>query len=99
MGDGGSYFLGYMLAGLSILGSMKGQTTVALMIPVVAMGVPLIDAIIAPIRRFVFPYGFSADCLLYCGQVNIPICVDKVDQWQNHFLKKLKKFWQKQKDN
>ena len=42
-----------MLAGLSILGSMKGQTTVALLIPVVAMGMPLIDAIIAPIRRFV----------------------------------------------
>jgi len=38
---------------LSILGSMKGQTTVALLIPIVAMGVPLIDAIIAPIRRFV----------------------------------------------
>ncbi len=53
MGDGGSYFLGYMLAGLSIMGSMKGQTTVALLIPIIAMGVPLIDAIIAPIRRFV----------------------------------------------
>jgi UDP-GlcNAc:undecaprenyl-phosphate GlcNAc-1-phosphate transferase len=53
MGDGGSYFLGYMLAGLSIMGSMKGQTTVALLIPIVAMGEPLIDAIIAPIRRFV----------------------------------------------
>jgi len=53
MGDGGSYFLGYMLAGLSIMGSLKGQTTVALLIPIIAMGVPLIDAIIAPIRRFV----------------------------------------------
>ena len=35
MGDGGSYFLGYMLAGLSIMGSMKGQTTVALLIPII----------------------------------------------------------------
>jgi len=25
----------------------------------------------------IFPYGFSADCLLYCGQANIPIGVDK----------------------
>ena len=53
MGDGGSYFLGYMMAGLSIMGSIKGQTTVALLIPIVAMGVPLFDAIVAPIRRFV----------------------------------------------
>ncbi len=52
MGDGGSYFLGYMLAGLSIMGSMKGQTTVALLIPIIAMGVPLFDTIVAPIRRF-----------------------------------------------
>jgi UDP-GlcNAc:undecaprenyl-phosphate GlcNAc-1-phosphate transferase len=53
MGDCGSYFLGYMLAGLSIMGSVKGQTTVALLIPIVAMGVPLFDTIVAPIRRFV----------------------------------------------
>jgi hypothetical protein len=36
------------------------------------MGVPLIDAIIAPIRRFVFPYRFSADCLLYCDPIAKP---------------------------
>jgi len=53
MGDGGSYFLGFMLAGLSIMGAVKGQTTVALLIPIIAMGVPVIDTIIAPIRRFV----------------------------------------------
>lgn len=53
MGDGGSYFLGYMLAGMSIMGSMKGQTTVALLIPILVMGVPLFDTIVAPIRRFV----------------------------------------------
>ena len=53
MGDGGSYFLGFMLAGLSLMGSVKGQTTVALLIPIIAMGVPLMDTMIAPIRRFV----------------------------------------------
>jgi len=46
-----------------------------------------------------FPDGFSEDCLLYYGQVNIPVCVDKADQWQNHSLKRLKKFWQKRKVN
>lgn len=52
MGDSGSYFIGYMLAALSILGSMKSQATVALLIPVVALGLPLMDTILAPIRRF-----------------------------------------------
>lgn len=53
MGDGGSYFLGYTLAALSILGSMKSQATVAMLIPVIALGLPLIDTILAPLRRFI----------------------------------------------
>ncbi len=53
MGDSGSYFLGYMLASLTVLGSMKSQATVAIVIPIVALGLPLMDTIIAPIRRFI----------------------------------------------
>jgi UDP-GlcNAc:undecaprenyl-phosphate GlcNAc-1-phosphate transferase len=53
MGDSGSYFLGFVLAALSILGSLKSNTAVAVLIPVVAMGVPLFDTILAPIRRFI----------------------------------------------
>ncbi|MFZ2447556.1 MAG: MraY family glycosyltransferase [Syntrophobacteraceae bacterium] len=53
MGDSGSYFLGYMLASLSVLGSMKSQTTVAILIPIIALGLPLMDTILAPIRRFI----------------------------------------------
>ncbi len=53
MGDSGSYFLGYMLAALSVLGSIKSQATVAIIIPIVALGLPLMDAVIAPIRRFI----------------------------------------------
>lgn len=52
MGDSGSYFLGYCLASLSILGSVKGQTTLAILIPFLALGVPLFDALLAPLRRF-----------------------------------------------
>ena len=52
MGDGGSYFLGYTIASLSILGSVKGQTTLAMLIPILALGVPLFDTLFAPIRRF-----------------------------------------------
>lgn len=52
MGDGGSYFLGYAIAGLSIIGSAKVQTGAVVLIPLLAMGVPVFDTILSPIRRF-----------------------------------------------
>lgn len=62
MGDSGSYFLGYMLAALSILGSMKSQATVAILIPIIALGVPLVDAVMAPLRRILLgKHPFSPD--------------------------------------
>ncbi len=51
MGDGGSYFLGYMIAGLSIMGSTKSQVGAAFLIPFTAMGVPIFDALLSPLRR------------------------------------------------
>lgn len=52
MGDSGSYFIGYMLAGLSIMGTLKGSTAVSILIPVIAMGLPLLDTVFSTIRRF-----------------------------------------------
>jgi UDP-GlcNAc:undecaprenyl-phosphate/decaprenyl-phosphate GlcNAc-1-phosphate transferase len=52
MGDGGSYFIGYMVAGISILGTSKGETGAVLLILLVAMGIPVFDTILAPVRRF-----------------------------------------------
>jgi len=43
LGDGGSYFLGYMLATLSMLGSIKSHAAVTILIPMIALGVPLMD--------------------------------------------------------
>jgi len=53
MGDSGSYLLGYLLAAFTIQGAMKSQAAVALLIPVIALGVPLLDTLLAPIRRFI----------------------------------------------
>ncbi len=53
MGDCGSYLLGYLLAVLTIQGAMKSHATVALLIPIIALGVPLLDTLLAPVRRFV----------------------------------------------
>jgi UDP-GlcNAc:undecaprenyl-phosphate GlcNAc-1-phosphate transferase len=52
MGDSGSYFLGFMIASLSMLSSMKGQAAVTILIPVVAMGIPLADTLFAALRRY-----------------------------------------------
>jgi UDP-GlcNAc:undecaprenyl-phosphate GlcNAc-1-phosphate transferase len=53
MGDGGSYFLGYTIAGLSVLGSQKSQVSAIILIPLLAMGVPVFDTLLSPIRRFI----------------------------------------------
>jgi UDP-GlcNAc:undecaprenyl-phosphate GlcNAc-1-phosphate transferase len=52
LGDGGSYFLGYALAALSIMGSVKGSLGTAMLIPLVSLGVPVFDAVLSPLRRF-----------------------------------------------
>jgi len=53
MGDCGSYLLGYLLAALTIQGAMKSHAAVALLIPIIALGVPLLDTLLAPVRRFI----------------------------------------------
>jgi len=53
LGDGGSYFLGYAVAGLSIMSGAKTQMSAILLIPMLALGIPLFDTILAPIRRFI----------------------------------------------
>ena len=51
MGDTGSMFLGFVLATLSISASLKGPTTVALVVPLLALGVPTLDTLLAMARR------------------------------------------------
>jgi UDP-GlcNAc:undecaprenyl-phosphate GlcNAc-1-phosphate transferase len=51
LGDSGAYFLGFFLAVLSLEGSLKGPTTIAILIPIIALGFPIIDTILAMFRR------------------------------------------------
>ncbi|MCF8029325.1 MAG: undecaprenyl/decaprenyl-phosphate alpha-N-acetylglucosaminyl 1-phosphate transferase [Desulfohalobiaceae bacterium] len=53
LGDGGSYFLGYIIAGLAVMGSVKTEVGATVMIPLVAMGLPVFEVIVSPLRRFV----------------------------------------------
>lgn len=53
MGDSGSYFLGFVLAACSIAGPLqKASAAVSIAVPVVALGVPIIDTLLAMVRRF-----------------------------------------------
>lgn len=52
LGDSGSLFIGFMLAVLSIHGSLKSTTAVLVAIPLFALAVPLLDASVALSRRF-----------------------------------------------
>ena len=51
MGDGGSQLLGFSIAALSILGTVKSATVVAVVIPVLVLGLPIIDTAMAIVRR------------------------------------------------
>ncbi len=52
MGDSGAMFLGYALAAISVDGLLKSATTVGLVVPVLAMGLPLFDGFFAIARRY-----------------------------------------------
>ncbi|MFX0198100.1 MAG: MraY family glycosyltransferase [Candidatus Hodarchaeota archaeon] len=51
MGDSGSLFLGFSIAAISIHGSEKAHAAVAILIPVMALGLPIIDTLLAIARR------------------------------------------------
>ena len=51
MGDTGSLFLGYMLAIISIEGALKSVATIAMIIPIIILGVPIFDTTFAIFRR------------------------------------------------
>jgi UDP-GlcNAc:undecaprenyl-phosphate/decaprenyl-phosphate GlcNAc-1-phosphate transferase len=51
MGDAGAMFLGLALASMSITGTLKGPTLAAIAVPVLALGVPIYDAVSTIIRR------------------------------------------------
>ncbi len=62
LGDSGSLFLGFMLAGIGLLSSQKSPTMVALAIPLVSLGLPVLDTALAIFRRFLGGRPiFSAD--------------------------------------
>ncbi|HYM01218.1 MAG TPA: MraY family glycosyltransferase [Blastocatellia bacterium] len=52
LGDSGSLFIGFMLAALALVGSQKTPTVVAVAIPIVSFGLPLLETALSVVRRF-----------------------------------------------
>jgi UDP-N-acetylmuramyl pentapeptide phosphotransferase/UDP-N-acetylglucosamine-1-phosphate transferase len=62
LGDSGSYLLGFLLAILSLRGSQKSTTALAIAVPLVALTLPVVDTSLAIARRFIKGKPiFSAD--------------------------------------
>lgn len=51
MGDGGAYYLGFTLAGISVIGLVKSVTTVAVVLPYLILAVPILDASAVILQR------------------------------------------------
>jgi UDP-GlcNAc:undecaprenyl-phosphate GlcNAc-1-phosphate transferase len=51
LGDSGAYFLGFVLSVFPLLGGLKGTTTFAILIPILALGLPIIDTGLSMLRR------------------------------------------------
>lgn len=59
MGDGGAYFIGYTLAGVGIIGLVKGVTTVAVLLPSLTLAIPILDmsaVILLRLRQGLSPF-------------------------------------------
>jgi UDP-GlcNAc:undecaprenyl-phosphate GlcNAc-1-phosphate transferase len=51
MGDGGAYFLGFVIGALTITNSQKGTIAAGLMAPLFALALPITDVVLAILRR------------------------------------------------
>jgi len=53
LGDCGSLFMGFMLSALSLYGAQKAPTIIAVAIPLVSFGLPILETSLSVLRRFI----------------------------------------------
>ena len=53
LGDSGSLFIGFMLSALALAGAQKAPTFVAVAIPVVSFGLPILETMLSIVRRLI----------------------------------------------
>jgi UDP-GlcNAc:undecaprenyl-phosphate GlcNAc-1-phosphate transferase len=52
LGDCGSLFIGFILSALALQGAEKAPTVIAVAIPVVSFGLPILETVLSIVRRF-----------------------------------------------
>jgi UDP-GlcNAc:undecaprenyl-phosphate GlcNAc-1-phosphate transferase len=53
LGDSGALFLGFLLAALSLMGAQKATTAIAVITPILAFGLPVVDTTVTMARRLI----------------------------------------------
>ena len=53
LGDSGALFVGFLLASLSLLGAQKATTAIAVITPILAFGLPVVDTTVTVARRLI----------------------------------------------
>jgi UDP-GlcNAc:undecaprenyl-phosphate GlcNAc-1-phosphate transferase len=53
LGDSGALFIGFLLAAMSVLGTQKATTAVAIVVPILAFGFPVVDTAMTMGRRLI----------------------------------------------
>ena len=53
LGDCGSLFIGFMLSALALYGAQKAPTIIAVAIPVVSFGLPILETSLSIVRRLI----------------------------------------------
>ncbi len=53
LGDSGSLFIGFLLSALALAGAQKAPTLVAVAIPVVSFGLPILETLLSILRRII----------------------------------------------
>jgi len=53
LGDSGALFVGFLLAALSLMGAQKATTAIAVITPILAFGLPVVDTSVTMARRLI----------------------------------------------
>lgn len=78
LGDCGSLFLGFMLAVISVKSSTKGTAVLSITVPLLALGLPIMDTLVSMVRRllgsFLDEHSRETSLLARLKRMFIPDC-------------------------
>jgi UDP-GlcNAc:undecaprenyl-phosphate GlcNAc-1-phosphate transferase len=76
LGDSGSLFIGFLLSALALEGAQKAPTVIAVAIPVVSFGLPILETSLSVLRRLIG----AARCLLLIANTSTTNCCNSASR-------------------